>query len=410
MLNQEKSSLPEYLWIYVALCLAGATISEMVWFRDTGPFLLLVLFPLNGMAKDKIRRAALWFSYYLSGSSSMISAVQGFYPDLSFATEVGICLWLITSFTLALPWILIYPKCDESILRWSAKFSLAVLLIVLPPIGLWGWLFPFLFMAQAAPGYGLLGLVTGVIIAGAIVRASFLNERFGAFMVSMIVLLYLVLAPLPIHQKPTDIVAADTYLSGWPSDNQMMTRRQIDLLNLMMDFNDALPSNVKHVVMPEGVAGPWVQGMNEFWGQFGTELARRSGRTFYMGSEILSDDKDRRGSLVAISASGISETATAMQPMPISSWHPWQKGSTEMHWDKTNVARIGENDYAIIFCYEEIGVISFIKPFFYLKPQGILAIANSWWSTNSGAAAMQERHTMAWASLYGVPYLRSTNR
>lgn len=411
MQNPKTDWLPlNYFFRAACLGLAGATIAELVWMRDAGLFLLLALFPLYGLGKNKIGYASLWIWYYLSGSRGVITAVEGYYPDLAFSTAFGVFLWLLSATTLALPWLFLHPKSTDTIWRWAGKFTLSIALITLPPIGLWGWLFPALFMAQVAPGGGIQSLVIGLMLAMILIRVGQKSTVQGILSVLCIALLTMLLNPLPVLKQPYDVFASDTQLGGWPKDNQEMTRRQIDLLNLMMDLDDQLPKEVRHVILPEGVAGPWVKGMDQFWGVYGKELAKRSGRNYYFGSEIPYDDTKRQGALVAITPHGIFEQAIAMQPMPVSSWHPWKNGGTVTSWGETNVVQLGKSDYAFLFCYEELMVIPVIKQFVYFKPQAIIAIANAWWSAKSGAADMQERHTKAWAALFGVPYLRSTNR
>jgi hypothetical protein len=173
-----------------------------------------------------------------------------------------------------------------------------------------------------------------------------------------------------------------------------------------------VPADAASVVWPESIIGRYEPALAPV---LEIELLRPSrslGRTQVIGMDLPLADNRLLNAAVAFYPDGRTATAVARQPAPLSLWKPWRRQDTFVaDWSADNMLDLGgEERAAVIFCYEEYMPILYLLDEAFDAPTVYLAIANTWAAQSPQSGAIQTRHSLGMARLFGRPYLKAENR
>lgn len=141
----------------VKFFLLGGAVGWLAWGSGDSLYQLawISVIPLAwGRAVSKWCATALIAGYFLSGSRGIVDGAKVFFGQTN--EFVGLSFWIVSSLLLTLPFFF----------AWSAdrrknphRFLAALVVIAVPPLGIFGWGNPFVAAGVFFPGLSWFGLI-----------------------------------------------------------------------------------------------------------------------------------------------------------------------------------------------------------------------------------------------------------
>lgn len=363
-----------------------------------------ILAPVVWLRQDSRSNAYVCAAaYYLAALRSLLVVSRNFFgPESGFAE--GLCLWIVVTTSLSFPWLWAWSRSRGAAL-W--KCPLALLLTIVPPLGLIGWASPSGAAGLLFPGTGYVGFALTLLVPGLLI-----NGR-GAELAVLVAVIHLLASPEP--QPPEDWEAINTNFGSVDYGAADFVREYQIGRELQAR---ALQSKSKVIIFPEAVATGWVG-----------ELFQSTTKTVLVGAvEPEKKSFDFGNALAALHSSPISnhpaewtpyknevlvrgaQTGDFLQrvPIPIGMWKPFTNGGVLLNLTGPGTTVIAGRRVAVIICYEQLitwpAVASFLD-----KPSIVVAISNNVWVIGTAIPKIEQTIMRSWASLFQVPVLFASN-
>ncbi|WP_176211982.1 nitrilase-related carbon-nitrogen hydrolase [Acidithiobacillus thiooxidans] len=170
-----------------------------------------------------------------------------------------------------------------------------------------------------------------------------------------------------------------------------------------------LESGDRVVLLPEGIAGPWLTGTRAIWQPVLQYTAKHPSTTVLLGADVLSGRQKYVDALIQMH-DGREKILPDRIPVPFSMWHPWApRNSFRMHvFGNPELATVDGVRVGYLICYEQLLVWPALG-LWHSGVQVLLAPADVWWARGTSIPAIQRVSVDAWARFLGVPVLRAVN-
>jgi apolipoprotein N-acyltransferase len=369
-------------------------------------------------------------AYYLMALRSLPIVARNFFgPHAGFLEGLG--LWIVASGLLALPWRWLWFKSAKAAL-W--RVPLALLISIVPPLGLIGWASPTVAAGLLFPATGYIGFAITVCLPGCLAVAPKRTLSAAAT---------LAVVCNGLHPEPPNVP------SDWQGVNTNYGAVAHDRLDLLREYQIAedvqsrslaLPARV--IVFPESVIPHWTLATEIFWEHTITAL-KRDGKTVLFGAIIPATNgpvesrwaHDLTASVAALQnttaitgesrgrsergsqgsyTNGVvirgAETGSFAQrvPVPLGMWRPFTNTGTPLRLAGPSVVSIGDDTAAIIICYEQLIPWPVLTSFLE-RPSIIVAVANNFWVSGTPIPRVQQSTMRAWARLFHSPVIFAVN-
>jgi hypothetical protein len=366
----------------VALIVAAAAVGVVAWNGHVLALPLACAFPaLWAFAPSRKVSAMVSAGYFLAASRGLPQGVVNFYGS---DVNLGIALWVGAAAAFVLVHALLWQR--QPGMGRAAKFTLAAVLMSVPPFGIVGWAQPVTAAGILFPGWGWWGLAA----TAAILLAMTVGACFWAWS-----------AAHWISPPPPD---------GWAGlDTQFGSAPDLDQTSaLLRRVRAAGIAGARIVVLPESVAGLWTPTKSLLW----IEALHDAGVTAIVGAAIV----NREGYdnvMVEIGDGRARALYSQRMPVPLSMWQPWLAwtgkggGASASFFGNPVVEADGRRVTALI-CYEQLLVWPVLQSM-WERPDVVVAIGNDWWTSGTSILAIQQASTRAWVSLFGLPLVLAFN-
>jgi len=353
-----------------------------------GPACSLVLPVLVACQSKWWGRLTVALAYYLTGCWPIVGAVLGYWG----AQHAGfaVAAWLAASVLLALPWVL--PPRRGGLLA-------GMLLTVLPPLGVIGWLSPMNAAGVLFPGMGGIGilLLCALVTAwpGAAVGRRSARHVVG-FALGVAAVANVLHASLGAPALPSGWFGVQTRVR--PGDGNVFA----DIQNSQTVIADGLRqgAGARVVVFPEAILPDWYDGTRA---QFAAAVP--PGQVWLLGVQTGSRDA------VALVKQGRADAVplvTAAGLLLGGDWQPWNPQTLRPAWWQRTFNLDGQRVWAVL-CVEQVQPWTWLQAM-WQRPTLILAQSNAWWAGPGNAApAIQAASVLAWARLMGLPVVTAMN-
>ncbi|CAB3755909.1 nitrilase-related carbon-nitrogen hydrolase [Paraburkholderia humisilvae] len=307
---------------------------------------------------------------------------------------LGALMWLVPSIILAVVWALAWGRS-----RQGVRVLCALLVLSVPPIGVFGWANPVTSAGALFPGLGWIGLALTVGLL------YVLAQHARPALAALPFVLLAAVVNLSYRAPSVDRwIAVDTHIGSARDAFGEFDRLQA----LKAALANARAQNPHAVtfVLPELVGGDW--SMNRIWWDHEAVDLAAHGQTVLVGA-YLPQDKNRRyvNALVSIGADR-DQVLVDRVPVPISMWRPLSNTGAIAYWAHGGVARVGGKRAAALICYEELliwpALLSAAQ-----SPDIFVGSANDWWARGTSIPAIQREATATWARLFGKPFVWAHN-
>ncbi|CAJ0806879.1 conjugal transfer protein TraB [Ralstonia thomasii] len=399
----------------LAYAAAGAGIAFAAWYPGNWLIVLLALPVLWAASAGRVAAGAMWAGYYLVAARDIPVVCARFFSvhgELAAtpALLVGVAFWIAQACVLAMPWMVLKPApapaSRQSGLWWRA--TLALLVSVLPPIGIVGWVSPLHVASVLAPGAGIYSLVYAVLVFA--VLASYhlwlFPVRWPAAIGAAFVLLVAPAASSDSSLRPPPgWVAIDTAMGQLDQGSYAALYARSEALQLAA--RKAFDAGARVVVMPEEMTGLWRDSTQFWWDSSLTQL-KDSRQTLVLGVDLLVSESPRRYADSAIVLGTGSGRFDSRQPVPAGLWRPTAPVSAVLGDLGQDFLTIDGHRAAFSICYEDF----LFWPHWRLllvRPDVLLGLANNWFDDGLAVGQIQRQSITSIARIAGVPLLRAVN-
>lgn len=363
-----------------------AVIAGYGWgtFEDFIP-LSLLLAAAWSIAPNRFWAGAVAVVYYCTASRGLpIGAAT--YFEMNLAS--GVVLWVAGCCLLAIPFALLWSK--SSIKKFLA-FPLVLVIVSVPPFGVFGWTNPLVTAGVIFPGTGLAGLaITAFLVA---VLAWMPRVYMGVG--------FIVAALFFVPDSESRIPA------GWEGVNtsERFETGNADhvktFLRQQEQVNQVRIAEGEKVLFPESAAGLWTDATAKLWRD------NPPIKPVFIGAEVLAGE-GLDNALIAIRSEGFEVLYKQRMPVPISMYRPWDERSTNAYWFADPVVDIAGDKAGILICYESLLVWPVLHS--AMSADYLVSIGNFWWAKDTSIPAIQSASMKAWAALFNLPLVTASNR
>ncbi len=378
--------------------------------------------------RQKTRRAAYFAAlcYYAGALWPLMPGARNFFgPHVTILT--ALTLWTVACSLLASPWPLVW-SLNRRQSWWRA--AVALVLGVVPPLGLIGWASPLTAAGLLFPGTAWWGLAACTLAPGLLAvwpRSVTLAIAAAAALCN--------LTCAPIHKPPPGWIAIDTHFGGISHGASRVTA-EYEAAQAVQ--RAALAANAKVILFPETVVPTWTAATDTFW-QLTLDRLRSDGKALLVGARFpvsggripsfVTDDFG--AALAALRGSGpcnaSPRTSTSFRydnaviirgaeaavfrqriPVPVAMWKPFIPDGARLHLFGPGTIMIGGQRAAVLICYEQLLVLPVVISLLE-KPTILMGVANDHWAAGTSIPQCQRLVLRAWSRLFSLPCLSATN-
>jgi hypothetical protein len=394
------------------------------------------------------RRAAFesTFGYYVTALWPMVLGLERYLGSNRFLAAIA--LWSFAALLLSLPWAMAWTF-DRRHLIW--RVPLALLLTVVPPLGIIGLASPLSGAGYLFPGSRWLGLAITAILPGLVLSSTALAFRSRCLVICFASGFSIGVAIEGRLFSPSSPEAP----AGWAAASTQFG----DVSQPFRDFYAAQFIQQKSVeiaarvlIFPEAVVPRWSEATQSFW-QATIEQARARGQILAFGAGVptlaraeasdldevrLLRSYDFGAALQALKSvdtahityrTGVprdsihsgpprdnammvvgAESATFYQrvPVPVGMWQPFSPLSVPLRPLAPAVVDIDHQRTAVLICYEQLITFPVIMSMLQ-DPTVIVGISNTFWVEHTTIPSYQLNALRGWAKLFGLPYFSAVN-
>ena len=345
-------------------------------------------------------------TYYLAALRSLPIVSRNFFGPESGLLS-GICLWIVAASVLTLPWLWAWTPFPVRLL-W--RCPIALLLTIVPPLGLIGWASPIAAAGLLFPAAGYAGLALTLCLPGFI----FNSGDLGLIAVATIICAFHIGKP-STPQPPGNWQAINTTF-GPAGHTQANLVREYEIGRKIQ--SRAGRSKARVVIFPEAVAASWTDKIFQSNSQIilvgVTEPKNKEfDFTAALGSlrcspaQIPAVERVSYSNKLVVRGAQIGEFEQRV-PIPIGMWKPFTHSGVPLNLSGPGTISIAGRRVAVIICYEQLipwpVLTSFVE-----RPSIIVAVSNNVWVSGTSIPQVEQTTMRAWAALFEVPALFAAN-
>jgi len=392
-----------------------------------------------GTRNDAFKTA---LGYYIAALWPIVPGLDR-YIGQSATILIPIAIWVLTAIMLSVPWT-IAATSDRFGCLWRAP--LALLVTVIPPLGIIGLASPLTAAGYLFPGTGWTGIAAVALMPGIILATQPMAFRGRCVVRCLVIGLCIALAiggrlfPSGEAEPPRGWVAVNTNFGD-------VSQPFRDFVAAQFIQQKATESSARVLIFPEAVVPRWSEATEAFWRQTldgcrrrGKILAIGAGlpvqtRTGKDGQQKLSDLKryDFSAAIDALTRMDTrplhavqgnpspepidntmlvvgAESTTFFQrvPVPVGMWQPFSRTSVPLRLNAPGVLAIDHQRAAVLICYEQMLTFPILASMLQ-HPTVLVGISNTFWVDGTPIPRYQATALRGWARLFGVPYLLAVN-
>jgi hypothetical protein len=340
-------------------------------------------------------------AYFMGASRGLPGGATVFFGEFT-PHWFGWTMWIGSSALLAVPFAAFWSRGKFK----AIGFSLALIMLSIPPFGIFAWTNPLAVSGVIYPGAGWFGIFLAL---GACCALAARSLTIIAFFFSISVCAQL--STTAAGPGPSKWMSENTgfaKLAGSGEDDALQVMSSMNRIDWVIDRAKQVPPN-SVLLLPETLLGQY-GGLAEYkLAETEEDLARRNSRVI-VGAELALPDGKYKNVIVNLGANS-DETKIHWQriPVPISMWRPWATdGAYGNIFHPANVSTIQNRKVGIAICYEQLLAYSLLSTLSQ-HPDVLLSPSNVWWARGTSIPNIQYQTSEAFGRLFGVSILHSTN-
>lgn len=387
-------------------CSVGAAVGWAAWGRSEslwGLVVLLLLPLIWGVSSSRWEGLSLMLGYYLAGARGLPGGAVVFFGETA-PNWWGLAMWLGVSMLLCMPFAL----CWSSHARLRVVgFVIAILVCLVPPLGIVGWLNPLSAAGILFPTASWMGLVLSMALFIALVLriGRLITVLALAAVMSNVAVLG---AEPPTQDRWLGFDTSFSKLSSAGTDHSSQLLASTERIEWLRDVVADMPADAT-LVLPETLIGRFDGLAQAMLSRAEAELVAKHSKVL-VGAELPGDGKQYQNALVVLGAQGHEDRAAVQGiPVPISMWKPWAGDGAQADFlARGNTITVGGHRVGVAICYEQLLAYSLLR-LMWEKPDRIAAVSNVWWARDTNIPQIQFQSVHAFARLFGVKVVSARN-
>lgn len=387
----------------------GGVIGFVAWGHPEFTWVAALMPALWSRAESRTYAWLLVLAYQLAGSRVIPQGAGVFFGDAAGLAS-GFLLWTAAALANTLPWAALWlpHQAKKRHLLMPLAAICCLLLGMLPPLGIIGWLNPLIATATLFPGYGFIAIASAtLIIAGTVAFAPRWSAKgWISFAATVGILGVVTYSPAPKKPDFEAWAAIETKLGPYPRNfKEEFIRKRF----VAETSEKRISAGASVVIFPEQILGKWTDlGTGTFLTTMFAETIPDD-NTVLIGAERELNHPGHYANSLFIYSNRKWQTVDARQTVPFSMWKPWDKATFPADWTRINVIDVGGKRVAVSICYEDFLAPLHLMAFFMDAPEAIVSVSNSWWTLGTDEIAIQYQHIDAIARIFGVPLISAKN-
>ncbi|WP_026283175.1 conjugal transfer protein TraB [Rhizobium sp. 2MFCol3.1] len=383
-------------WIQpLALALTSATVGYIAWSGNALALPAAIAFPaLWSMARSRRTAGLVSVAYFLAASRGLPQGVAAFYQsDIS----PGLTLWLVASSGFVFVHVALWSRHPGA--RKALRYTIAMVLMALPPFGIVGWAHPITAAGILFPGWGWSGLAA--VTAGLAIMTT---QYRPAAAITLVGFWLWSAAFWTTPDVGRGWQGVDLQLGNSLGRDTSLARHS----DLVGTLRLQRAPDTAYMLLPESALGFWTPSVERLWRQ---QLA--DGDLSVIAGAAVVDAQGYDNVLVQVSATESEILYQERMPVPGSMWQPWlplfgKSGGARADFFANPIVSIGGRRVAPLICYEQLIIWPVLQSMLH-DPDLIIAVGNDWWTKGTSIVAIQRASTEAWARLFDKPLVMSFN-
>lgn len=370
--------------VLAALASAGA-IGVAAANSDWGLGATLLVPALSYAQPSRTTAYAVAVVYYAAASYLLITAAVAFFGPHT-TPLLSVLLWVTSSLLLASPYALLWNSC-RSVAMW--RIPLAIVMSVLPPLGLIGWASPLTAAGVLFPCTHWLGLLAALIIPAVLL----VSPESGAAVTLTAVMMAHLVAPAP-RPQPSGWEAVVLSVPGrtWTVAEEYAIAKRIQ--------EHALASQARVIVFPESVVPMWSEATETLWRPTFEALRLRGSIVLFGTALSIGETGSFRN--VVLARGAINLELDQHVPVPIGMWRPFEASGVPLNLTTPSTVTVGGMLIAPIICYENLLVAPVLAAMIH-GPDVLVGFSNTAWERDGRILVAQHRLLSTWSRLFNVP-------
>ena len=348
---------------------------------------LAVLFPLIcAVQLTRLTSAFCAAIYYLAAGWPIVAVTRN-YLGPEEGTPIGLLMWFGAALILTTPWLWAWsPKRRNC----AAKMCAAIVIGIIPPLGIIGVASPVMASGFVFPGLGWLGLILTTALPAAVL-----------------------LFPLRVITCTALLVIACNYVAqtnppkpvpGWESVNTTFQIGDDSFHRLLWVRARAERSTAAVIVFPENVVPNWTAAPDLYWEETERLLVERN-QVALIGVTVPAASHVRNALLIRGAETGAFDQRI---PVPIGMWQPFGRRSVPLNPAGHGTIEIAGQRAAVLICYEQLIPWPWLHSMAE-RPSIIVAIANDFWGRWTSLATYRAAACRSWTRLFRAPLVSASN-
>jgi hypothetical protein len=309
----------------------------------------------------------------------------------------GLILWLVASSGFVSVHAALWSRQSDG---WKAlRYSMAIVLMALPPFGIVGWAHPITAAGVLFSGWGWAGLAA--VTAG----LAIMTTRYRPAAAMALVGFWLWSAAfLTTPDIGRGWQGVDLQLGNSLGRENSLDRHR----DLAATLRNQRRPTTTFMLLPESALGFWTSSVERVWRHqlAGADLS------LIAGAAVV-DAEGYDNVLVRVSATESEILYRERMPVPGSMWQPWlpligTSGGARANFFANPIVSVGGQRVAALICYEQLIIWPVLQSMLH-DPDLVIAVGNDWWTKGTSIIAIQRASTEAWARLFDKPLIMSFN-
>jgi hypothetical protein len=386
---------------YALRCCAAIAVAYIGWHGSIiGSALLPLIIWLWRASTSRREAFSVLLVYYLVAGRGLLTGSAVFFSDplAHPAWWAGALVWLGPAAILAGIWA---AGSGES--RRGLRLALILVVISIPPFGIFGWANPIMSAGALYPGLGWYGLGATYGLFGVLALRPTLPLLLPFVLIAVV-------ANSQNGKSETTIPPPFPHWSGldtrfFPTNGpDGEFDRLTALQQVVTSWSNKAPAGAT-LILPEAVGGDW--DINGVWWSPIAEQLRKKDQAAFVGAKRVRASGDYGNVLIGFGR--LRAEVENRVPVPLGMWTPLKGGGATADWWGPGTAHIDGRRVGVVICYEQLLVWPVIVTMLG-DPEILVGVSNNWWGIQTSIPAIQEQAVRGWGRLFAVPVVYAANR
>jgi hypothetical protein len=379
--------------LLVAAVLTAGVIGATAW---QGPFwLVATAASVPILAFTQPRRAACFAvmaAYYATASWEMVPVLQAG-PWLDGSYTLSVFVFTLAILVLTSPWTVLWTAEP----KWKPIRTIFALVVsVIPPVGLVGWASPVMAAGVLFPGMKWTGFAISMLIPALLLTPIRITAATALAATSLVAnAVYMPAPPIP----------------GWTAVNMPHAQATDEFTQLAQNLNaisHALPDKPNQVLIyPESTIPRWNKATKLYADSVARILAQEQ-RLALVGTTFpIPGSSEQHNGAVLLGTEGYEVKYTQRVPVPMAMWNPFKQDGFRPCLNCPGTVRIANHRAAVLVCYEQLLPWTLLHSTLE-SPTILLGMSSSEWARQTSIPEAQALCLRTWGRLFRLPVLLAT--